>query len=92
MLCSGEQPIATEWITWYYIQPTSLLEGAPANWPIPRYELPAHCQEIAEEKAGALNARFALEENHPCNFLAKDFQLPATLHQVLPSTAALPFR
>lgn len=89
MLCSGEQPIAVEWITWNYIQPVPLSSGVPPDWSIPKYELPPHCRDIMEEKAGALNARFAQEENHPCNFLARDFQLPAALQSVLPSTAKL---
>jgi hypothetical protein len=51
----------------------------------PQYTLPDHCLEIADGKHGTE------EPNHPCNLMAKDFQLPATLWDLLPSDDSLPF-
>lgn len=72
--------------SWDFVPPAPLQAGASADWPIPHYTLPDRCQEIADDEL------VTQEPNHPCSFLAKEFQLPAMLNDVLPSNDTLPFR
>lgn len=86
---SGEQPINVSYITWQYILPEPLAASASVPWAVPRYQEPAHCHEIRSGSAGKLNVDFLAHANHPCNFLARNIELPATLDAVLPGQTDL---
>lgn len=87
LTCSWKQP--ADWVanSWHFIPPIPLQQEPTTAWPIPRYTLPdelsEHCQQIADEVTE--------NQNEPCNFLLKDFQLPGTLQEVLPPDLSLPF-
>jgi hypothetical protein len=87
--CSGEQPIEVPWITWSYRLPAPLASAPSGDWPIPKYALPAHCARIQAGDSGQLNVDFLSRENHPCNFLAKDWRLPDSLSLVLREASGL---